>query len=290
MWCLQLAMLAADFLPAYIHPGNHGPQLTLFPMIGAEITVPAPSGLPNGGRVVFGPDGKTIFVLGSDDVSIIELKPAHQSIVRGTSGFTAVWHFKLSQPSGRAFVSGLLRTPGGVECGTYQVDPGAERPRKLLAGTFPDCGGGGGDVSPDGARALSYSGGNLCLINLATGAAQAIDGLKGLGRDDVTWKHQVVWSPDGKWIAVARDGGIILVDPTTSRLKKIGGGGNSIVDWSPDSTKLLVLKSQLSCMTSLYFESLALIDLQTRKESIIKGSHCKVSGGFVGWLDPDAVR
>jgi WD40 repeat protein len=246
------------------------------------MTVPAPSGLPNFGRTVFGPEGKTIFVLGSEGVARIDLKPAHRSIVRGTSGFTAVWHLTLTQPSGRIFVSGSLRTSGGVECGTYEIDPDAERPRKLLAGAFPDCGAGRGETSPDGRRVLGYAGGFLCVTDLATGASQLIRGLKGVSEG--------AWSPDGKWIGAIRDGIVFLVDPKTFRLKKIGKASEGSIEWSPDSTKLLVIRSQISCMPSLYFESLAVIDLQTGKESIIKSSHCNVSGGWVGWLDPDAVR
>ncbi|HVO99089.1 MAG TPA: hypothetical protein VMT15_13520 [Bryobacteraceae bacterium] len=90
-------------------------------------------------------------------------------------------------------------------------------------------------------------------------------------------------------VAAFRDGSVVLVDVKTSRLRKIGRA-SGLIGWSPDSRKLLVSKSQLSCMAYLYFESLAVIDLETGKENIIKSSHCNIAGGWVGWLDPGAVR
>jgi hypothetical protein len=256
-------------------------------MAGKETTISAPPELSIIGRAVFGSDGKTIYLLGSGGVWRNDLKPPRRSIVRGTSGFSAVWHFTLSQD--RILISGILKTQGGVECGTYEIAPHSESPRKLLAGAFPDCGGGGGEVSPDGKRALGHSGGHLALIDVETGALQIIPGLKGLTREDVTWKGQAVWSPDGKWIAAFHEGSVTLVELKTSRLRKLGRA-SGLVGWSPDSTRLLVSKSQFSCLPYLYSESLAVIDLQTGKESIIKSSHCNVSGGWAGWIDPEAVR
>jgi hypothetical protein len=193
-----------------------------------------------------------------------------------------MWHLTILGPSGRIFVSGTVGTPEGFECGTYEIGPEADTPRKLLGGVYPDCGGGGGEVSPDGKSVLGHSGEFLCVTDLATGSARII---KGFGKGSVA-----AWSPDGKWIAVIRDGRVILVDPNTFKLRKIGGGGNLSIHWSPDGTKILADKSQLSCMPYLYFESLAVVDLQTGVESVIKSSHCNVSGGFAGWIDPEAVR
>lgn len=282
-----LGALFADsitFTAAYIHPGDHGHVLTLFPIAGKETTLPAPPGLLNNGRAVFGPDGRTIYALGSEGIVRIDLRPARQSIVHGTSGFTAIWHFTISQD--RIFVSGIL---SGAECGTYEIAPDDESPRRLLAGVFPECGGGGGDVSPNGKRLMGHVGADLALIDLETNTPHIIRGLKELTREDVTWKGQAAWSPDGKWIAACHDGSVFLVDLKTSHPRKIGGA-SGLIGWSPDSAYLLVSKSQLSCLGFLYFESLAVIDLRTGKESVIKSSHCKVGGSWVGWIDPEVVR
>lgn len=284
---LVLAAGSDPFAVAYVHPADAGTALTLFPIVGKEVTVPAPPGLSNIGRAVSSPDGKTIYVLGSGGVWRNDLVQHRQSIVRGTSGFSAVWHFTMS--GDRIFVSGILNIEGRVECGTYVIAPDSESPLKLLAGAFPDCGGGGGEVSPDGRTVLSHAGGDFALVDLESGKPQIVRGLRELKRDDVTWKGQAAWSPDGQWIAAFRDGSVVLVDVKTSRLRKIGRA-SGLIGWSPDSRKLLVSKSQISCLAYLYFESLAVIDLETGKENIIKSSHCNIVGGWVGWVDPEAVK
>jgi hypothetical protein len=96
--------LVADSIPFTIHPGDHGALFTVFPLAGKETTIPAPPGLSNIGRV-FGSDGKTFYVLDSGGMWKNDLKPARSIIVPGTSGFTAVWHFTLSQD--RIFISGI---------------------------------------------------------------------------------------------------------------------------------------------------------------------------------------
>jgi len=286
------AALAADsthFVAAYVHPGDHGPVLTLFPPAGKETTLAAPPGLSDIGRAVYSSDGRTIYALASDGVWRNDLRPPQQTFVRGTSSLINAWHFTVSHPSGRIFVSSFMKTAGGSECGTYEIVPDSESPRKLLSGAFPGCGGGGGEVSPDGKRVLGHSGGDLALIDLETGTPEIIHGFKDISRQDAPWRGQATWSPDGKWVAVFRDGGVTVVDLKTFGLRKIGRA-SGLFGFSPDSTKLLVSKSQLSCLPTLYFESLALIDLQTGKEGIIKSSHCNISGGWVGWIDPEVVR
>ena len=80
-----------------------------------------------------------------------------------------------------------------------------------------------------------------------------------------------------------------MIDATdTSRRRNIGASGNGPVEWSPDSKYLLLLKSELRC--SAYFESLEVLDVENGKRSVIKSSHCEVGRGWVGWIDPDAVR
>lgn len=301
--CWGLQTLDSDslsFNAAYIHPGDDGrSQLTLFPTMGPGITVPLPPGLSSSLTVnAFSPDGDAIYLQdsapgGLDGIRKIEFKPTRQSMVRGTAGIGTIWHLTVSQPSGSMFVSGLASTLRGAECGTFKIEQDIERPRKLLAGAFPECGGGGGEVSPDGTQVLGYAGGDLCLIDLASGAVQAIKGLKGISRDNVSWKGQVTWSPDGRWIVAALDHRrIILVDAKSpSKRKSLGSSGSGRAVWSRDSKHLLLLASQVRCAPSLgYFVSLEILNVETGERTVIKSSQCKVSGGWIGWIDPAAIR
>ena len=288
------------FSPAYMHPGADGhPELTLFLATAPATKVPLPPGLSSSLTISsFDPDGTAIYVQDSnpgalDGIRKIEFKPARQSILPGTTGLGAIWHLTVSRPSGSIFVSGIASRLRGSECGTFKLNQDAEKPAKMLAGSFPECGGGGGDVSPDGKQVLGYAQGDLCLIDLADGAIHAIQGIKGLTRDDLTWKGEVAWSPDGQWIVAALDHRrTILIDAKMpSRQKSLGTPGNGRVVWSPDSKHLLLLASQGRCTPSLgYFESLETLNVETGERRVVKNSQCKVAGGWIGWIDPQAVQ
>jgi hypothetical protein len=130
-------ILGADFTAAYVHPGDHGPELTLLPMVGPESTVLLPQGLSGSLTVnAFSTDGKAIYVQDAalDGIRKIEVKPTRQSIVPGTAGVGAIWHLNVSQPSGSIVVSGMASKLRGAECGTFKIDLDSEGPRKLLTG------------------------------------------------------------------------------------------------------------------------------------------------------------
>jgi hypothetical protein len=80
-WELRTARAAApSFCTAYVHSGDDGPVLTLFPTEGPEVTVPLPASLPKNLRVnAFSPDGKVIYVQNasrwSDGIRKIEFNP-----------------------------------------------------------------------------------------------------------------------------------------------------------------------------------------------------------------------
>jgi hypothetical protein len=197
-----------------------------------------------------------------------------------------------TQESGQIFVSGILQTAHGTECGTYAISGlDGEPPRALLAGAFPECGGGGGAVSPDGTEVLGYSGGNLSRINLKDGTVDVVVGVRGLGRGDVAWSRKVAWSPDGRWIVALVNRRILLIDvQERGRPRDLGGSGSGTVSWAPDSRHLLLYKR---CRAFFgYFESLETIDVGTRRRSVIKSSQCKIGGGWIGgpgWIDREAV-
>jgi hypothetical protein len=299
-WGLQAPTSGpTSFSAAYIHPGSDGhPELTVFPNVGREITIPLPQGLSSSITVnAFSPEGDAIYVQdstlgGLDGIRKVEFKPARQSIVNGTAGLGSIWHLTVLRPSGSIFISGIANTLRGAECGTFEVDQNGGGLRRLLAGAYPECGGGGGAVSPDGKQVLGYSGGKLCMIDLAGGALQAIKGLDGLSRADVMWKKQVTWSPDGHWIIVSADPKrLVLIDTRSPfKQKKLGPLADGAAVAAPDAKRLLVLKSQAHCSLALYFQSLETIDIETGVRSVIKSSQCKLSGGFFGWINLTAVR
>jgi DNA-binding beta-propeller fold protein YncE len=270
-------------------------------MAGAMETVTLPAALPWSLTVnAFSPDGKAMYVQkadgSSDGIIKVEFKPARQSVLRGTIGLRTIWHLTVAQPSGRIFVSGLNKNPQGG-CGTFEIDPDAGTFRILRAGKYPDCGGGGGAISPDGKRLLSYEGEDSTVVELETGAVHVIRGIirgirGGPDQADVIWYRRATWSPDGRWISVTPvDKELVLIDATdTSRRRTLGSSGGAPVVWSPDSKYLLLSKSESQCAPYLYFESLEVIDVETGKRTVIKSSHCEVGPGWAGWIDLEAIR
>jgi hypothetical protein len=290
------AVRAAELpYPALVHPGDDGhARLTLFPPDGPAFDVGLPAGVPAGPEgVTFGRDAKSIFFRAprgetARGVLRIEFKPARLSVVPGTSEVVAVWHLTSLQPEGPLFISGLVDALGQRECGTFELDLGATRLRKLLAGSLHECGGGGGAVSDDGERLLSFSAGELRIVNLVSGASRVIRGLDRLGPDDVTWKGLVKWSPDGRVISAIHRGRIILIDVDNPlKRRDLGPAGGGEVVWSSDSKRLLLLTG--SCGFG-YFQSLQTLDVETGKRSKVKSARCAVSGGYFGWLDPIGVQ
>jgi hypothetical protein len=283
-----------SFWAANLHESEDGPLLTLFPMDGKQIVVPLPAMLPKNLRVnSFGPEGKTIYVQNAsrfqEGIRKIEFGPLRQSILPGSVGFGAIWHLTVSQPSGRIFISGQ----GKVGCGTFEIDPETGNVRTLLAGAYPDCGGGGGAISRDGKRALTYAGKELSVIELESGTARPIKGVGvRLSLKDVTSSGKVTWSPDGAWISVILDDNkILLIDSADgSRRRNLGSSVGGPLVWSPDSKYLLLAKTQLRCASSLYFESLEVIEIATGRRTVIESSRCNLGAGWFGWIDPNAVQ
>jgi WD40 repeat protein len=291
---LQALGAAENFSAALIHPGDKGLVLTLYPMAGTALDAPLPAGLPRDVTVnAFSTKGNAIYLQEADYQSLegiikIEFKPLRKSMVDGTAGLRSIWNMAVL-PSGRIVVSGISKIRG--ECGTFEIDPIAGKERALLAGPFPDCGGGGGAISPDGRRVVSYSGKELSVIDLGDGTVTRINGIPGqLFHSDVTWPHKASWSPDGKWISVVlKNGDILLLDASdTSKRTNLGPSEGPPAVWSPDSRHLLMSKSD--CSQYLYFQSLVSIDVTTRGRQVIQSSHCRIGPGWFGWVDLEAVR
>jgi WD40 repeat protein len=276
--------IAQGLCPAYLRQA--GPRFTLFPLDGPEAMVALPAGLPGNFRVItFGPDGKAIYgqvvePLGRQvGITEIEFQPPRQHVLPGSAALSKVAHMAVSLSSGRVFVAGWTASL----CGYFEIDPSAGVLHTLRAGPSVDCGRALGPVSPDGKYAVSASGNQLGLLDLVTGAFQAIKGMTEVG--------PCTWSPDGKLLACIRDGRIAVVDIITSQVRNIGGSGNGRAEWSPDSKSLLVFRDELSCKPTLYGASLAVVDVKTGQRSWVKSAHCNITGGsYYGWVDREAIK
>jgi hypothetical protein len=270
--------------------------LSLFPLQGRKVDVPLSTDLGKHGVVEF-VNGRVLFVQSTVprvDGSLlkIEFNPLRQTVVPGSTGFGVIWHVTVSNSSGRIYVSGYSNSLGPYQCGSFEIDPTAGTSRTLRSGTSPGCGGAGGPVSPDGKKAVGYKGKELGIVDLQTGAVQAVNGVSAGNLPDFgSWTSDGSWSPDGKWLAAVSGGKVILIDAMNpSHHRSLGAAGDAGLVWSPDSKYLLLQRSQLSCGLLSMSESLEALEVGTGKRTMIKSSHCEVYAGWHGWVDPAAVQ
>jgi hypothetical protein len=250
---------------------------------GLKIPVALPTGLPiNFRAITFSPDGRAIYGQETEPLNRsigilkIEFQPASQGVIPGSIGTGEVRCLSVSSSSRRIVISGWSWSQG--EGGIFEIDPDAGTSRALPAALPSLCGGAGGLTSPDGKRAVSHSGKKLELLDLNTRAVQP---MKGVGAAAFC-----EWAPDGLSIACISNRRLFLVDATKpSQSKDLRTSGSGPVAWSPDSKRLLLMKSQVSCLPTLYGQSLEVMDLQTGKKVPVKSSHCGISGGSIGWVD-----
>jgi hypothetical protein len=277
------------FVPAYVHQGEHGLILTLFPRDGPELATPLPKESGGFRVLAFSPDGRAFYGQKGNSTNPsalikIEFNPPRQTEVPGSSGLGTIRSLTPSKRGGhlRALV---LRTNSGQEAKyeALDIDPSTGIVRELGAAPWR----GAGPISPVSDQMLRKVDGRLELFDLETNAVRVL--LKGVATQSPYLS--ATWSPDGRWISINQSGSISLIDANDpSRRRKVGGSGGDAGVWSPDSKFLLFVKSQLSCLPTLYFESLEVMDVETGKKTPIKSAHCNVSGGFFGWLDEAAVR
>ncbi len=57
--------------------------------------------------------------------------------------------------------------------------------------------------------------------------------------------------------------------------------------WSPDSKRILFAQKERQCFLQGDFESLAVLDVEAGKPSIISSSHCMVTDSQLGWIDTE---
>jgi len=275
-WAGQPATAGSpSFVPAFIQLGTSPPQLILLPLDGPESTVLLPSEppmriVPTGSSL----DGKAIYAesLNHEGIYKIEFHPIRATVIPGSAGMGMVQCLTVSPSSGRIIVSSL-----SLDGGILEIDPVAATNRRLPNGQPSSCGGAGGFLSPDGKRAIRKNGNQLDLVDVWTGASRAIA--------PANIDTSCTWSPNGQSIACVVNGEITAIDASDPSRRRNLGKVIGPVEWSPDSKYLLFRTSQLSCLLTLYFDSLEVLDVDTATRTLVKGSHCRISGGSYGWMD-----
>lgn len=264
------------FVAAYYHSNGAAQSiLTLFPLIsGKESDLALPLGLAGLNLISFGPDGGSVYLQQPSSSSALARQGGVQS--PGTKPGPRLGGARRHL---RAYcLFGSRRLYVWASLGAFEIDPDAGTRRPLRFANGP--------ISPDGKHALSNDGKHLSLVDLETGSTQPL----GEGR-------RGSWSPDGRWIAAAGFGRIVLIDANNpSHRKKLGSSGvNNRLIWSPDSKHLLFVKQELRCsfpflLPSGDSESLEVVDVETGKRHGIPSGHCAVTSSAVGWVDPNTVR
>jgi hypothetical protein len=283
IWAQTPEIASSPYVAADLHPGESGFVLTLYPLVGPQMTIPVPD-LPKTFNVIgYSSDGGAIYIQTKDShglpdgITRVELGPMRLVTVRGSLGLGDVWYLTDSQP--KIFGSGAF----DGHCGAFEIDPSSGSFRALRIWPYPNCGGMvglAGPVSTDGRRVLSHQGSELRVLNLGSGVAYSL----GTGLSEGSW------SPDGRWIAAWGAGRIVVIDSDNpSHRRNLGKCCDGGAHWSPDSKYLLLSKLELRCTLSLYFASLEVLEVETGKRTVIQSSRCK-TGGWVGWIDRDAVR
>jgi hypothetical protein len=267
------------FVAAHVESNN----LVIFPFAGSPIAIEPPPGLTvNFILLGSSTDGEAVYGQSSypdrwAGIIKIDFSRMRINIVPGSMGLGNISSFIESPETGKIFVSARRMEKSVWECGDFEVDPKAGTHRPLRIGTYPDC---GGPISPDGKRELRVTPDDqLNLRNLSTGVVETLG--KGF--------REATWSPDGRWIAAitgehGSSRGLLLIDAiNTSRMRKMGSGSGRPV-WAPDSKRLLMPKSQLSCAWTLYGQSLQVVDVDTGKRKVLSSSHCTILGSTPVWV------
>jgi hypothetical protein len=316
-WRLGVAFLgfaAFQANTAEVGPGTYSPavyeststevgRLDVFPFDGPEFSIPVAGWH---GSVVYGFDGKVIYATTAERIVNpgepgraavtqvpgffrIDLDPMRVSRVPGSTEFSYILQFSLSQRQDKALVSGHRRSPGHDSCGLFEValPSGSVRQVFEAAGCSSSLYG-AISLSPDAEQAVTVRQSQLELLDLVKGTEKPLE-----GTGEKVWRAS--WSPNGKWIAALvgtadsggmNDGGskTILIDPSDpTHRREFQGKSDKEVVWSPDSRYLLhaVWSSKPKTSDCLTLEAM---DVETGKRSVLGASQCKVSNASIGWV------
>jgi WD40 repeat protein len=274
------------FVPVHIHRiESHSANgvstpiavATMYPMRGPSTNIELPGVSPNVFTARSTADGRTIYAANAtpkSGVTKIEFNPLRVSTVEGSREFIILRDVRVLS---RGKIGGIAstRSEGRLRFGAYSLDPveliylqDLEQTGRLI------------DISPDMKRASIVSGDGrirpleIRVLDLESSGQSVIKGVRG-----------GYWSPDGRWMAVIRDGRLELLDAATLQRKRELGSVEMMGVWSPDSRYLLFFKSQFSCAATLYGRSLEVLNVESGKRITIASSHCDVVAGALTWLD-----
>lgn len=280
--CAAIAR-SQPFLPAYVQQGQPA-TLTVFQPTGPPKIVQLPADVPTTFSIwMFSRDGRSIYgespLKGNQEIFKIELNPPHVVRIRFSIQLEGVRRVTESQDPNILFVSGFARLDGVHTCGAafqLAMNTGAV----TLMRAYP-CGTTVESVSPDGRFVLLTKGKHVSLSNLRTGNIEELRGI-----ESGNWSS---WSPDSRWISVIQDEHITLIEAEHPKNRRSMRAVKGPVTWSPDSKAILYYKSQLSCALTLYFGSLEVMNLETKRRNVVNGSHCEIGRPQVGWVSPSVI-
>lgn len=254
-------------------------EVEVFPFVGKAFRIPIPFPL---GHLAYSPDGRALYASALDPLNgqgprglfRIELSPFRVVPVAGSSvlGFDG---FALTADQKKIVVAGGgMATP----CGIFGLDLRDGSVKTIVFGSpcdplNPLAHWGDFSLSPDGRRATAFRYHHLELIDLVTAKVTVLEGLE-FGS----------WSPDGKWLAVMREGSedtVLLDARTLSRRRSIG---RTSLRWSPDSRYLLNEKFPLLCGLG-EIGTLETVDVNTGVRREIASSRCQINMATLGWVN-----
>jgi hypothetical protein len=272
-------------------------RLLVFPLGAKEVIIPIPL-MPR--SLVYGASGRSLYATAFKQLAPksftdapgmvkIDFNPAYISNLPGLDSFYALDRFAVSRREDMIVLGGFSRaTTGSKTCGIYRLGiptgnlhPIIEssgcvgRPWRVL------------DISPTADEALILADRRLARLNLTSGE------IVPLGSQ--LWGG--AYSPNGKWIAALELGGpnvpsrTILIDPQDpGHRNDLGGLNDTEVVWSPDSRLILHAVPRPACPSQNPL-ALEILDVQTRKRSIIANSVCKIGASRnIGWVRSDIAR
>jgi hypothetical protein len=302
LWFLAVIVLAGlldgqtQFVPANVTVGKPSHDLRLFPKDGTATVINIQFPVET---VKFAGDGRSLYASLPLDQRTklqpslvrIDFNPIRITELTGTQGFM-VNDFAVTQDGSKAVISGRHREGAFEKCGLFEIAVSTGVARQVLAAecnypwSWTDLA-----ISPGGDRAVANYGNThtdhnyrLDLIDLAQGTTKSLGDLS-----------RPAWSPDGMWVAAIewRRERLILLDARDfSRRRNLG----STIDtaWSPGSKYLLLWKYHfLKCGFAIDVQppaSFEVVEVASRKRSLIRSSQCQLMGGPIGWIADDIQR